>query len=128
VNFNANITTALAAIYSPDTSKAPLFVRFPWEGRAATVVDSVAKSWRDTPLEIIRRTRPEVLRSIRWYFDAGNRDAFADIPEAAAELDKILSHKKVPHNFEIFSGTHGDRIRERIETRLLPFFSRALKK
>lgn len=125
-NFNVNIVTALGAIYTPAVSKPPFFVRFPWEGSSATVVDSVAKFWRDTPLEIIRKTSPKVLRTVHWAFDAGDHDAFPDIPLASAELDRILTGKGVAHSFEIFRGTHGDRIRERVETRLLPFFSRTL--
>ncbi len=127
-NFNASIVTALAAIYTPNISRQPLFVNFPWSGDSATVVDSVAKFWRDTPLEIIRNTSPQTLRSVLWAFDAGDRDAFADIPIAAAELHEVLIQKRVPHTFEIFRGSHGDRIRERVETRLLPFFSRAFSK
>lgn len=125
--FNAGIVTALAALYTPAPDDPPLFVRFPWEGDAATTVDSIAKFWRDTPLEIIRRARPEGLRSVNWAFDAGASDAMADIPIAVQELDRILTNKGVAHTFEIFSGTHGDRIRERFETRLLPFFSRAFQ-
>ncbi|MBA2688637.1 MAG: alpha/beta fold hydrolase [Gemmatimonadaceae bacterium] len=125
--FNTSIVTALAAIYTPNVSKAPLFVNFPWSGDSATVIDSTAGLWRDTPLEIIRRSSPQKLRGTRWAFDAGDRDAFPDIPLAASELHRILTDKGVPHTFEIFRGTHGDRIRERVETRMLPFFSRALK-
>jgi S-formylglutathione hydrolase len=127
-NFNANIVTALGVIYSPAPARPPFFVRFPWEGPGALVVDSIADFWRDTPLEIIRRSSPRVLRTVNWAFDAGDRDAFPDIPRAGAELHRILNEKGVAHTFEIFSGTHGDRIRERVETRLLPFFSRAFRK
>ena len=127
-SFNANIVTALGAIYTPAPDRAPLFVRLPWEGPSAVPVDSIARFWRDTPLEIIRRSPPRVLRSVRWAFDAGDRDAFADIPRAGAELHRVFTEKRVAHTFEVFSGTHGDRIRERIETRLLPFFSRAFGK
>lgn len=126
-NFNSAIVTALGAIYTPNISKGPLFVNFPWTGDSATVIDSTALRWRDTPLEIIRRSNSAKLRSVLWAFDAGDKDAFPDIPLAAAELDRVLARKSVPHAFEIFPGTHGDRIRERVATRLLPFFSRALK-
>lgn len=126
-NFNASIVTALAAIYTPNAQKPPLFVEFPWAGQSAIVVDSIAKFWRDTPLEIIRKSSPQKLRSVLWAFDAGDRDAFPDIPTSAAELHKVLTMKVVPHTYETFHGTHGDKIRERVETRLLPFFSRALK-
>jgi hypothetical protein len=123
-NFNVNIVTALGAIYTPATDKAPMFVRFPWEGGSANVVDSIARFWRDTPLEIIRNSAPSLLRTVQWAFDAGSRDAFPDIPLAARELSIALTRKGVGNTFEIFNGTHGDKIRERIETRMLPFFSR----
>lgn len=125
-NFNANIVTALAAIYSPNLANAPHFVTFPWTGDSAFVVDSIAREWRRTPLEIIRASPSKKLRSIHWAFDAGDRDAFPDIPASAKRLHDILEKKRVPHSFEMFQGTHGDRIRERVETRLLPFFSRHL--
>lgn len=127
-SFDVNIVTALAAIYTPELSASPFFVRFPWQGASAVVDDSIAKLWRDTPLEIIRSSPPAILRSVRWAFDAGDHDAFPDIPRAASELDRIFARKQVQHTFEIFSGTHGDRIRERVETRLLPFFSRNLSR
>lgn len=126
-DFNSAIVTALGAIYTPDLSKSPLFVKFPWAGDSANVEDSIARRWRDTPLEIIRRSSPKTLKALSWAFDAGDRDAFADIPLAAGELHDILTAKGIPHTFEIFRGTHGDRIRERVETRLLPFFSRLLQ-
>lgn len=127
-SFNANIVTALGAIYTPASRRPPLYVRLPWEGSSATVSDSIARYWRNTPLEIILQTSPARLRSVRWAFDAGDRDAFPDIPRGVAELDRVLFRKGVGHTFEIFPGTHGDRIRERVETRLLPFFSRVLRK
>ncbi len=125
-NFNASIITALGAIYTPNTNSPPNYVRLPWSGDSASIVDSIAKFWRDTPLEIIRNSSPETLRRIKWFFDAGDHDSFADIPLAGNELHRILAEKGVPHTFEIFRGTHGDRISERVETRLLPFFSRTL--
>jgi hypothetical protein len=32
----------------------------------------------------------------------------------------------IPHSFELYNGGHGDHIRSRIESKMLPFFSRAL--
>ena len=58
---------------------------------------------------------------------AGTTDGFKDIPIRANELDELLSSLKVPHSFELYEGGHGDHIRARIETKMLPFFSRELR-
>ena len=59
-------------------------------------------------------------------FDAGTQDSFKDIPTRANDLDNLLTSLRVPHEFELYVGGHGDQIRSRIENKLLPFFSRAL--
>jgi hypothetical protein len=66
------------------------------------------------------------LRKLSIYFDAGTLDGFKDIPTRANELDNLLTSLKVPHEFELYVGGHGDHIRSRIESTMLPFFSRAL--
>jgi hypothetical protein len=33
----------------------------------------------------------------------------------------------IPHTFELYNGTHGDHIRARMESKVLPFFSRELQ-
>jgi hypothetical protein len=38
----------------------------------------------------------------------------------------MLKRMKVQNSFEVFEGGHNDKVRERIETKILPFFSRAL--
>ena len=35
---------------------------------------------------------------------------------------------QVPHTFEIYSGNHGNRVPERVEMKVLPFFSQRLEK
>lgn len=128
-SFNAGIVTALAAVYTPALVGEPLYVRFPWTVGAGgiSVTDSIAEQWRNTPLGIVRRTSPRVLRSLRIGFDAGNGDAFRDIPAEVRALHALLQKKGIPHEFEMFRGTHGDRIRERLETRVMPFFSRGFQ-
>ena len=66
------------------------------------------------------------LRGVSVAFDAGSADGFRDIPLNAAELDRVLTGLGVPHMFELYDGTHGSRIRSRIEMKMLPFFSAKL--
>lgn len=51
--------------------------------------------------------------------------AFAALT-ASRQLDEALTRLVVPHTFEVYEGDHGNRIRERFESHVLPFFSRYL--
>lgn len=43
-------------------------------------------------------------------------------------FDDALSARDIPHTFEIYAnGDHGNMIRERFETRVIPFFARTLE-
>ena len=41
-------------------------------------------------------------------------------------LDAVLARLDVPHTIEVYDGDHGNRVRERFEMHVLPFFSRHL--
>jgi hypothetical protein len=42
------------------------------------------------------------------------------------QLDQILSDFGITHTFETYEGNHTNRVVERFETRVLPFFSNNL--
>ena len=46
---------------------------------------------------------------------------------AEATVDDALTRLDVPHTIEVYDGDHGNRIRERFEMNVLPFFSRHLR-
>ena len=57
--------------------------------------------------------------------DAGAQDV--GIAAASRRLDSLLTRFGVRHQFEIYDpGTHISRVEERIETSVLPFFSKNL--
>ncbi|HVF38501.1 MAG TPA: alpha/beta fold hydrolase [Gemmatimonadaceae bacterium] len=126
--FHAHLKIAQAAIYAPDTTRAPLGVRFPYmvDGDSLVMEAATLDRWNAaTPLALVT-AKAENLRRVAIAFDAGNTDGFPDIPLNAMALDSLLTRLGISHEFEIYDGTHGSRIRERIETKLLPFFSRHL--
>ena len=43
------------------------------------------------------------------------------------QMDEDLTRLGVMHTFEIYEGNHGNRVKERYEGKLLPFFSTNLK-
>jgi hypothetical protein len=57
-------------------------------------------------------------------FDAGDKDQ--PIAANIATLDGILNAYSVSHSFEVYGGDHVNHIAERIETYVLPFFSKNL--
>jgi len=53
----------------------------------------------------------------------GARDAALAVNR---RLHDAMLRLRIPHYYEEFDGAHGDRVAERIETRVLPFFSKNL--
>jgi S-formylglutathione hydrolase len=57
--------------------------------------------------------------------DAG--DMNTAIAGTVRRLDQILGEYGIAHTAEIYAGDHTNRIDERLETKVLPFFSAHLK-
>ncbi|MEO7822885.1 MAG: alpha/beta fold hydrolase [Gemmatimonadaceae bacterium] len=124
--FHANLLMALTAIYSPAPANTPLFLDYPFEARGDTLVpDPAALARWHPPLTQLERYARN-LRQLKIWFDAGDADGLTDIPVNARALSEKLSALGVEHQFEIYEGDHGNRIRERLERKVFPFFSVAL--
>jgi pimeloyl-ACP methyl ester carboxylesterase len=125
--FTAHLIFAVAALYSPNTSRPPFFVDLPYrlDGDSLVVVPEIMSKWKNGPLAMAS-SRFDALRRMHIAFDAGDADGLTDIPVNVRALDSLLLASKVPHTAEIYEGNHGNRIRRRIESKLLPFFSSAL--
>ncbi len=124
--FVADLLTALTAVYSTDPLRPPFYVRFPFisSGTDLALDTTVIRRWQPLLSEIADRAADARKESIG--FDAGDADGFPEIPVDVAKLDDLLTGLGVPHRAEVYHGTHGSRIRERLESVALPFFSRAL--
>jgi S-formylglutathione hydrolase len=125
--FIPNIIYGVAGVYSPNPSKPPLFVDLPLrlEGDSLVRVPSIADRWQDTPVAIAP-TYAGSIRRLHIAFDAGDADGFPDIPANVRRLDSLLTSLGIPHDAEVYGGTHGSRIRNRLESKVFPFFSRVL--
>jgi enterochelin esterase-like enzyme len=125
--FHANIQMALAAVYSPAPDRPPLYVAYPYFLRNDSLVTDSATAARWTPpITQVARYRDNLAR-LRIGFDAGRSDGLTDIPINARALHDLLTGFGIPHFFEIYEGNHGNRIRERLERIVLPFFSETLE-
>jgi S-formylglutathione hydrolase len=125
--FIPNIYFALAGMYSPNPRKPPFYVDLPMRlsGDSLVTIPEIAEKWTHTPLSLVP-SHAASLRRMKIAFDAGTKDGFPDIPTNVTLLDSMLTALDVPHTAELYEGTHGSRIRSRIESKVFPFFSSTL--
>ena len=136
---------ALSAAFSPNPNRPPFFVDFPFEsksgicnppaeGKLLTKTPCVQKNeavyakWRARFPVYIAEANKENLKRLRGIFlDYGEKEEFEHIRTGVKLLSNIFSDLNIPHQFEVYAdGDHGSLIRQRMETRLLPFFNEKL--
>jgi len=72
---------------------------------------------------MVDQYRPNLLRLRGIAFDVGTKE---ELLKSIREFSDVLKRNKIQHTFEEFDGDHIDKTAERIETRIMPFFSRTL--
>jgi len=121
--FMAKIQLASAAAWSPNPQKPPLFLELPW--RNGELQPPIAAKWAaNAPLAMLDQYIPNIQRLHAIAFDAGTRDE--PIASTIRTLDRALAAYGIRHSFGIYEGDHLNRIAERLETKVLPFFSENL--
>jgi S-formylglutathione hydrolase len=126
--FVTDLFMAFGAANAPDMSSPPFYVSLPYVLSGDTLVldQRIARRWSVRPLEMLSEYANN-LRHLAIGFDAGTEDGFKDIPMRTEELHRRLTELGIPHTFELYTGGHGDHIRRRIESTMLPFFSKNLQ-
>ncbi|MBW4891775.1 esterase family protein [Mucilaginibacter sp. HMF5004] len=117
-SFSLKYMYASAAAWSPNPNKPPLYFDMPVGDKQAEILRKWAANMPLTTLDQYI-TNLKQLHAIA--FDAGNKDA--DIAASLKVLDAELNKYHIAHSFEIYDGTHTSRIANRIETKVLKFFS-----
>jgi S-formylglutathione hydrolase FrmB len=114
-------TFARAAAWSPNPANPPLYLDLPVkDGKVRPEI--VAKWAANAPLAMLDQYIPGLKKLHAIAFDIGNQDEAVQ-PRTIRELDEILTRSGVTHTYETYEGTHSSRIPERLETKVLPFFS-----
>jgi S-formylglutathione hydrolase len=122
-DFGTKAALASAAAWSPNPDLPPLFLDLP--SRNGEFRPGIAAKWAaNAPLAMVDQYIDRLKQLHAIAVDAGAQDAA--IAETVKTLDRILTSYKIDHTFEIYEGTHTSKIAERVETRVLPFFSRNL--
>jgi S-formylglutathione hydrolase len=122
-DFGTKALLASAAAWSPNPGAPPLFLDLPAKD-GAPVPEVTARFAANAPLAMVHQYVFN-LRSLKGIaFDAGTRDT--NIHATSVELDRILTQYQLAHEWTSYEGDHLNRIAERIETAMLPFFSKRL--
>ncbi|MEZ5070985.1 MAG: alpha/beta hydrolase-fold protein [Bacteroidales bacterium] len=113
---------ALAAAWAPNPDNPPFFLDLPFDGEKV-LPENAARIMANRTLYTVDQHVFDLkeLKAIR--FDVGDQDAGT---ASATALHEILLSNGIPHRFEVYEGDHLNRIAERIQTEVLPFFSESL--
>jgi S-formylglutathione hydrolase FrmB len=118
----ANVSSAMAAAWSPDPMNPPKFFDLPVEGE--TVHPEIAAKWvANSPLAFVDQYVPNLKKYRSIKMDVGDQDNLAATNK---QMDESLTRLGIVHAFEVYEGNHGNRVKERFETKVLPFFSENL--
>lgn len=119
-DFGTKAMFASAASWSPNPTKAPFFLDLPvHEGQPQPMV--TAKWTANAPLATLDQNMGNIKQLHALAFDAGSKDA--TIAATNKVLDALLTTYSIPHTYEEYDGDHINRIGERIEQKMLPFFT-----
>jgi len=118
----ARFFVGVSAAWAPNPKNPPFFADLPVKD-GKLVDEVVAKFHANEPLHMIDQYVGNLRQLNAIGLDVGDKDAL--VP-AAQKLDAALTSYGIAHQFEIYDGNHVDHIADRIELKVVPFFSRNL--
>jgi S-formylglutathione hydrolase len=119
----ANVLSAEAAAWSPNPQNPPKFFDLPTENGA--VRPEIAAKWiANSPLAMLDQYVSNLKQYHAFMLDVGLQDGLA---ASNKDMDASLTAVGVPHKFETYEGNHMNRVKDRFEANVLPFFSENLK-
>ena len=120
--FGPSTTLASAAAWSPNPKNPPLYLDLPVkDGKVRP--DIVAKWVANSPLETLDQYVANLGKYYSIGIEIGTKDSLLGSNQ---QLHAALTKLRVPHYYEEYEGDHTNKVRERIEFNVLPFFARNL--
>jgi len=121
-NRGAQGTLARAAAWAPNPARPPFFLDLPTSN--GEVVPEVAVKWAaNSPVAMLDQYVPNLKKMNAIALDIGLQD---NLITGNRLLVERMTAFGVTHTFETYEGDHGNRVPERLEQHVLPFFSKHL--
>lgn len=121
--FGVKAAFASAAAWAPNPANPPFYLDLPTRNGEPRQ-DVLARYAANSPLAMVDQYIFNLRRLSGFAVDSGDRDF--GIAQTVVRLHEILEAYDYPHFFEIYDGDHLSGIAERIETKMLPFFTEHL--
>jgi S-formylglutathione hydrolase FrmB len=112
-------TLARAAAWSANPDNPPFYLDLPVKDGVARA-DIQAKWLANSIVPLLDQYGRNLKRYAAVKFDVGLADGLLD---ANRQIDAAMTRAGITHTFETYDGDHNGRIAERLETKVLPFFS-----
>ncbi len=117
-----NVQYAEAAAWSPNPGKAPLFFDLPTDNGQFNA-EAAAEWVANSPLAFAAQYLP-ALRSFKAIaMDVGLQDGLSG---SNMQMDALLTQLGIKHTFETYEGDHTNHVKDRVEQKVMPFFSENL--
>jgi S-formylglutathione hydrolase FrmB len=118
----ANVLSAQAAAWSPNPQNPPKFFDLPNEN--GVLRPEIAAKWiANSPLALVDQYASNLKKLRVIMMDCGLQDGLIGSNQ---QMDASLTRMGIAHRFETYEGDHTNRVKERFETKVLPFFSENL--
>jgi S-formylglutathione hydrolase FrmB len=120
--FGAQTTWAVAVTWSPNPNKPPFYADM--ATRDGVLDPLVLAKWSaNAPVAMVPQYVPALRSLTAVGMDTGDKDfVHADVEAMHAELLKF----GIRHDWELYEGDHGNRVSERLEKVVFPFFAKHL--
>jgi len=120
--FGPSTNLASAAAWSPNAANPPLFLDLPVkDGKVRPEI--VAKWTANAPIVMLEQHVAELQKLYSIAIDIGTADTLL---ESNRQLHAAMTRLHIPHFYEEYEGDHTNKVGERLERSVLPFFSKNL--
>jgi S-formylglutathione hydrolase FrmB len=121
-NRGAQGSLARAAAWAPNPDNPPLYLDLPTKN-GEVVAEVAVKYAANSPVAMLDQFVPNLKKYKAIALDIGLQDTLlASNQIMVARLKRF----GVPHTFETYEGEHGNKVMQRLEEKVLPFFSQQL--
>jgi enterochelin esterase-like enzyme len=120
--FGPSTSLASAAAWSPNPMNPPLYLDLPVkDGKVRPEI--VAKWVANSPLEMLAQHVDDLKKYYAIGIEIGTKDTLL---APNRQLHEAMTRLRIPHGYEEYDGDHTNRVRERVERNVLPFFAKNL--
>ena len=120
--FMARAQLATAAAWSPNPAAPPLFLDLPTRDGVPRP-DVLARWAANSPLAFLDQYVSQLKRYAAIGLDVGDQDG---LRRDTSTLHEALDRYGISHAFDVYEGNHTNKVAQRFQAHVLPFFSRHL--